>query len=240
MRRGGRKRERGAPEPPTDIQAPRRGTEPARAISATPHRKSIRIIAHALHRSTEEDQIMDMPAPQAITTIAELLALPEDGLRHELLDGQHVVTPSPKLEHQGILSRLFSILSPAVAEHADVVLCWSPADVHLGPRTLVQPDLFIARLPDGGLHAPWRDLPTPLLVIEVLSPSTAARDRGAKRRIYLDAGVEEYWIVDIDARLIERWRPRNERPEIIDEVLRWELSIGPSGAVDVTKLFDGL
>ncbi len=183
---------------------------------------------------------MGMPASQAISTIAELLALPEDGLRHELLDGQHVVTPSPKLAHQGILSRLFSLLSPGVAEHADVVLCWSPADVHLGPRTLVQPDLFIVRLPVTGLHASWRDVPTPLLVIEVLSPSTAARDRGAKRRIYIDAGVEEYWIIDVDARLIERWRPRDERPEIIDGALQWELSIGLSGVVDVTKLFEGL
>lgn len=182
---------------------------------------------------------MGMPAPQAITTIAELLTLPEDGLRHELLDGEHVVTPSPKLEHQGILSRLFSLLSPAVAEHANMVLCWSPADVHLGPRTLVQPDLFMVRLPDAGFHAPWRDVPAPLLVIEVLSPSTAARDRGAKRRIYLDAGVEEYWIVDVDARLIERWRPRDERPQIIDGALRWELRIGLSGVLDVTKLFEG-
>ena len=52
------------------------------------------------------------------------------------------------------------------------------------------------------------------------------RDRGKKRRLYLEAGVEEYWIVDIDAKLIERWHAGDDRPEIVEDVLRWELSVG--------------
>ena len=66
-----------------------------------------------------------------------------------------------------------------------------------------------------------------LLAIEVLSPTTAPRDRGAQRRIYQGAGVGEYWIVDLDARLIERWRPEDSRPEIVGEELEWSL---PGGA----------
>ncbi len=181
---------------------------------------------------------MGMSAPQLVTTIEELLALPEDGMRHELLDGVHVVTPSPALRHQVVLRELFFELSDAVRERVDVELLWSPADIRLGSRTLVQPDLFI--LPSDPEHPPrqWQDAGTPLLVVEALSPSTAARDRGAKRRIYLDAGVEEYWIVDSDSRIVERWRQGDERPEIVDGVLDWSLGAGASGSVDLPALFD--
>jgi Uma2 family endonuclease len=195
------------------------------------------MIAHALHRRAEEGHIMGMPAPQAITTIDGLLGLPDDGMRHELLDGEHVVTPAPSVVHQRVLGRLWNALSPVVATGEGVELFWSPADIHLGPHTLVQPDLFIVRLPVGISSLTWKDVPVPLLAIEALSPSTAARDRGKKRRLYLDAGVEEYWIVDIDAQLVERWRAGDERPEIVHDELRWELSVGVAGVVDVAKVF---
>jgi len=183
---------------------------------------------------------MGMPAQHVVTTIEDLLALPYDGMRHELLDGEHVVTPAPSLPHQIVLMRLHDALRPAVAAVEGVELLWSPADIHLGPRTLVQPDLFVVDLTRVGLRAPWKAVPPPLLAAEVLSPSTAARDRGTKRRIYLGAGVEEYWIVDIDAHLIERWRRGDARPEMVDTVLEWSLSCGLSGAVNVAELFTGL
>ncbi len=72
----------------------------------------------------------------------------------------------------------------------------------------------------------------------VLSPSTAARDRGIKRRLYLEAGVEEYWIVDVDARMVERWRAGDVRPEIIDKELGWELSVGVGGTIDLVVMFE--
>jgi Uma2 family endonuclease len=181
---------------------------------------------------------MGMPAPVAVTSIEELLALPEDGLRHELLDGEHVVTPAPAFAHQRVLGRIWYILRADVEHRDDLDALSSPADIHLGPRTLVQPDLFIVTIdPDRRSDIPWKDVPTPLLAVEILSPSTAARDRGTKRRLYLEAGVEEYWIVDIDAKLIERWRKGDERPEIVDDTLRWELSVDISGTVDVARLF---
>jgi Uma2 family endonuclease len=179
---------------------------------------------------------MVMPAPQPVTTIEELLALPDDGLRHELLDGEHVVTPAPALLHQRALSMLYDELHGAVARHAGLELLWSPADIRLGPRTLVQPDLFIIA---GDPHRPprdWTEVGIPLLAVEVLSPGTAARDRGKKRRLYLEAGVEEYWIVDLDARLVERWRTGDERPEMVDGVLEWRLG-GATGALEVPTLF---
>ncbi len=196
------------------------------------------ILHHALRTSAEEGQIVGMPAQQEITTIEALLALPDDGMRHELLDGEHVVTPSPRFVHQLILGEVWEHLRDAVGDRDDIDVLSSPADIYLGPRTLVQPDLFIVSVPaERRSSIAWKDVPTPLLAVEILSPSTASRDRGKKRRIYLEAEIEEYWIVDIDARLIERWRIGNERPEIVDGELRWELSIGVSGVADVAVLF---
>ncbi|MGH7730281.1 MAG: Uma2 family endonuclease [Candidatus Eiseniibacteriota bacterium] len=80
---------------------------------------------------------MPTPTPHdTVTTIEELLALPDDGLRHELLDGVHVVTPAPELPHQAILRRLFSVLDRGLQAADDLELFWGPADVVLGPRTL--------------------------------------------------------------------------------------------------------
>ena len=61
-----------------------------------------------------------------------------------------------------------------------------------------------------------------MLAVEVLSPSTARADRQVKRRLFQRQGVAEYWIVDLDARLIERWRPDDERPELLAETLVWQ------------------
>ena len=78
-----------------------------------------------------------------------------------------------------------------------------------------------------------------LLVAEVLSPTTARHDRLTKRRIYMEEGVGEYWIVDADARTIERWRPGQDRPEMIDGVLRWEPAPNvPPLDLDVGAMFE--
>jgi Uma2 family endonuclease len=185
----------------------------------------------------EEAQIMVMPAIiRPVTTIEELLALPEDGLRHELLDGEHVVTPAPNYGHQDTLARLYDALRRAIADRPDLKLLWSPADIVLGPRTLVQPDLFILRIDPAAPPNSWKDVGVPVIAIEALSPGTASRDRGKKRRIYQRAGVSEYWIVDQDARIIERWLPDDVRPEVLDQSLVWDDG-SREFTIDVTALF---
>ena len=189
-----------------------------------PHADPMRTLRHVnLRRSAEGGQNMSMPALRPVTTIDELLALPEDGQRHELLDGVHVVSPAPAYLHQKVLMRFTKALLEAVAARDDLQLLASPADIVLGPRTLVQPDLFVLRIDPANPPMTWKDVGVPLLAVEVLSPSTAPRDRGAKRRIYQRAGVAEYWVVDSDAALIERWMPGDVRPEIVDVVLTWDI-----------------
>ena len=182
---------------------------------------------------------MAMPTrSSAVSTIEDLLALPDDGLRHELLDGLHAVTPAPDYLHQSVLGELSFALRKCLEGSATLQLLASPADLVLGPRTLVQPDLFVIHKPADVRLAQWSDVGVPVLAIEFLSPSTAARDRGAKRRIYQRAGVAEYWIVDSDARLVERWRPDDERPEILTEILQWDPGTGMTPAVnDLRQLF---
>ena len=190
-----------------------------------------------LSGAAEEADIMVMPVPhRSVTTIEDLLALPEDGLRHELLEGEHVVTPAPEYFHQVALAGIYDALKRDLAARDDFQLLWSPADIVLGPSTLVQPDLFILRVQPGKPYRSWKEVGTPALVIEALSPSTAPRDRGKKRRIYQRAGVSEYWIVDLAARLIERWRPADARPEILDEAMQWELPGGAKGEFDVQQI----
>src|SRR5438876_10417297 len=94
--------------------------------------------------SAEETEIMGMPATRgAITSIEELLALPEDGMRHELLDGVHAVTPAPQYLHQKAVVELEFLLLGATRDRTDAEVLASPADIALGPRTLVQPHVFV-------------------------------------------------------------------------------------------------
>jgi Uma2 family endonuclease len=77
-----------------------------------------------------------------------------------------------------------------------------------------------------------------LLTVEVLSPSTRRADRVKKRIVYLEEGVPEYWIVDLDARLIERWRQGDERPEIVSESIAWlPVADVPALTLDLPRFF---
>jgi Uma2 family endonuclease len=161
---------------------------------------------------------MGMPQTAEIWTAERIRALPDDGLRHEVVDGEHLVSPSPRLKHQRALGLLWGPLRLYVLQHQLGECLTSPADVELDPRTLVQPDLFVTakrRAKD------WTEILPLRLAIEVLSPSTARADRIVKRRRFQRAAIE-YWIVDLDARVVERWRPGDERPEVATEKLEWQ------------------
>ena len=168
---------------------------------------------------------MGMPAsPPLVTTLDEFFALPEDNShRQELLDGVYVVSPNPTLRHQTAVMALYHRLAPVLEGHPDLLLFPVAGDIVLGPRTVVEPDLFVVPKPPS-VNVHWREVARPLLAVEIPSPSTAGRDRGIKRRLYQQAEVPEYWIVDLDSRLVERWRPGDERPEILSETLTWQPS----------------
>lgn len=180
---------------------------------------------------------MGMPAVANDWTAEMVRALPDDGIRYEVVDGELLVTPAPQLPHQSVVGELFARVREYLRSQKVAYQFLSPADVELDPRTLVQPDLFVVPTAERKPRS-WTEMGDLLLAVEVLSPGTARYDRQVKRRRYQRAGIPEYWIVDPDARLFERWRPGDERPEILLTEIAWQ----PPGAtaplsIDIAELF---
>ena len=133
-------------------------------------------------------------------TLDQMHRLPDDGNKYELIDGELFVTPAPSPAHEMLAVRLREILEQYVRMHKLGVL-WTPRAVVQKRGSEVEPDLmlrpFVTPLP-----AKWNAMPVPLLVVEVLSPTTARRDRNQKLGFYRRIGVREYWMVDRDSRTI--------------------------------------
>ncbi|MDQ1249862.1 MAG: hypothetical protein QG597_4239 [Actinomycetota bacterium] len=140
----------------------------------------------------------------ALLTRADLDALPDDGLRHELIDGQFVMTPAPGSYHQTVADAVCRHVWNAI-RGTNLKVLSAPYEVVLGPH-VVQPDVVLA--PQA--HFTAKNLPVPpLLAVEVLSPSTRHLDRGRKRDLYAEAGVAHYWIVDPDVPSITTYELAN-------------------------------
>jgi Uma2 family endonuclease len=143
-------------------------------------------------------------------TYEDYCALPDDGRRYQVLQGDLVVTPAPNRLHQGIVLRLGACLSERIERDGLGFVYCSPVDVVLGSRIVVQPDLvFISTARAEGLPLTCIDR-APDLAVEVLSPSTASVDRVRKAAIYARAGVPWYWMVDPDARTVEEYELHGE------------------------------
>jgi Uma2 family endonuclease len=162
---------------------------------------------------------MGMAAPVYFT--ADMVrALPDDGNRYEVVYGELLVTPAPRPWHQVLVKRLSLALGMYLETHPVGELLSSPADISWGPDVLVQPDVFVVP-PDEARTLTWSRMRTLLLVVEVLSPSSARGDRFIKRLRYRQAGVPLYWVVDGDARSVEIWTPADDFPAVEREQLIW-------------------
>jgi Uma2 family endonuclease len=183
--------------------------------------------------SIRAEQNMSMPAVQNRRwTAAEVRRLidehPEPTPRYELVNGELLVTPSPSRMHQRIVVSIIRLLGDYVAaQHLGEVLT-SPSDVRLAPDLIVQPDVYVIPAENGRRPRAVDPVTRLLLAVEVLSPGSARYDRVDKRYAYQGAGVPEYWLLDPDAQVIERWLPSDVRPEVLDRELRWQ----PAGALD--------
>jgi len=135
-------------------------------------------------------------------TYADLEALPDDGKRHEIVDGVLFEMPAPNIRHILTLSNLVALLSPIVAA-VGARLVPAIADVFFPGADPVEPDLFVL-LPGSRVRLVRRGIEgAPDLVIEVLSPSNRAHDTLTKRALYGRGGVRAYWIVDPEAQTVE-------------------------------------
>ena len=158
--------------------------------------------ANATLRSGDDEAM----ATRIVLTYADLVAIPSDGKRYELHEGEIYMTAAPRPRHQQVVGNLHLILAAHVRRLGLGEVFLSPIDVILADVTVVEPDLVyletarLGRVSDRAIEGP------PTLAIEVLSPSTAAADRGVKLQLSAKYGVPHYWIVDPDARLIETYR----------------------------------
>jgi Uma2 family endonuclease len=141
--------------------------------------------------------------------------------RYELVDGELLVTASPIPLHQRAVRLLARALEDYVEAHRLGEVMVSPADIELIPDSIVQPDVFVIPASIDPPTLTWSTVTSLLLAAEILSPSSVRHDRVTKRRFLRDRGVSQYWVVDVDARTIERWTPDDARPEVLDDRLTW-------------------
>jgi Uma2 family endonuclease len=139
-------------------------------------------------------------------TYRDLLRLPEDLLRHELIDGEHYVSPAPNFKHQLIVVNLTVLLSNFVRAHRSGTVLVAPFDVLFSDHDVVEPDLLYVSAARADRLGERYVAGAPDLVVEVLSPSSRGIDKIKKRRLYEAQGVPEYWIVDPLAETLEVYR----------------------------------
>jgi Uma2 family endonuclease len=186
---------------------------------------------------------MGMPSPATHDhwTVEMLDALPDDGQRYEIIDGELFVTPAPSDVHQLVVAAFHRRIHDYLRGSDLGRALHSPADVRKGDRTRnrVQPDVFAVRLVAGRRPAYPYDLRDLLLAIEVESPSNPMLDYQVKRKLYLSHGVPEYWIANAEARIVSRWRGVDDPGEVFSTRIEWH----PTGmavplVIDLPALFE--
>ena len=173
-------------------------------------------------------------------TVDLLDAVQSEGCRNEIIDGRLFVTPPypPAWKHQCALIELRALLNV----HADglgVAVTMGPVDVELSPTTRVSPD-FVAYHGLAGKRSrrSGTTVRPPCLIVELVSEYSRALDTGAKRALYQRTLVDEYWIVDVDAREILRWTPGSQKAEVLRKTMTWEPVAGRAGVpIDVSRFF---
>ena len=156
-------------------------------------------------------------------TYQDLQSIPWEVRRHEILDGKLYVTPSPRIAHQRVALTLGAMMDALARRHGlgEIIPAVS---VHVHDELVFEPDLTFVRAdrmaiadPESHVHG------VPDLAVEVLSPSNRSYDQNLKRLHYMECGLPELWLVDIDARTIEVWRPGADGPERIRDSITWRV-----------------
>lgn len=177
-------------------------------------------------------------------TYDDLVAMPDDGLRHEIIDGVHYVTPSPVLRHQQLLGRLHLAVAKHLEEHPALgEVFMAPLDTVFTKWDVVEPDMLFVAADQRHIMTEPNIQGAPALVVEILSPGTKKRDLGIKRQLFNRGGVREYWVVDPSANTVAVHRrsaegalsPSGTLAANEDEVL--ETPLIPGLAIPLGRLF---
>jgi Uma2 family endonuclease len=145
-------------------------------------------------------------------TYDDFVLFPDDGKRHELIDGEHYVTPSPNNKHQRVSFNLTMLIGGWLETHPIGRLYYAPFDVVFSRFDVVEPDLLYMSTERAAEVLTAANVQgAPELVIEIGSPATHTRDETIKRTLYERAGVQEYWIVDPDIDVVRIYRRAGKR-----------------------------
>ena len=177
-------------------------------------------------------------------TYDDFVRIPDDGQRHEIIDGVHYVTPSPVRRHQQLLGRLHLMIGVFLENHPEVGQVYlSPLDTVLSPWDVVEPDLLFVAADQLDILTEPNIQGAPALVVEILSPGTRKRDLGIKRQLFDRGGVREYWLVDPKALEVTVYRrmpdggfPKAAEFSAGDEIVL-TTALLPGFSLSVAKLF---
>ncbi len=152
-------------------------------------------------------------------TYDDYLLFPDDGKRHEIIDGEHYVTPSPNPRHQVLLGRLYFEIELYLRQHPGIGQVFlSPLDVIFSKWDIVEPDVLFVAANQTDILTENNVQGSPALVIEVLSRGTRTKDEQVKRRLFDRGGVREYWIVDPKHDRVTAWQrqPDGSFPRVVE------------------------
>jgi Uma2 family endonuclease len=148
-----------------------------------------------------------MPLPRHVRfNYDDFLLFPDDGNRHEIIDGDHFMTPSPNTRHQRASFNLAAVLREFLKAHPVGQAFTAPYDVILSDEDIVEPDLLFISAARAAIITEKNVQGPPDLVVEILSAGTRKIDEVVKRKLYERYGVREYWIVDPDLETVKIYR----------------------------------
>lgn len=182
---------------------------------------------------------MVMPALVPRYTAEEIRAFPDHRVRYEVIRGELFVSPAPGLRHQRAGFAIARFLQDYLERTGLGEVVVAPFEVELTEDSAVQPDVVVVLGDRAHQLTAQRLEGPPSLAVEVISFSSKRTDRLQKRQLYQQEGVAEYWVVDVDARRVERWTPRAEAAEVLTERVTWRPADGvPALEIDLRALFE--
>jgi len=158
---------------------------------------------------------MALPDLTRKLTYEDYVLIPDDGRRHEILDGEHYVSPSPLTRHQLVLGRLYLRLGNFLEGRDLGTLLLAPTDVLLSPHDIVQPDLLFIAKRQSEILTEKNIQGAPALAVEILSDGTRHLDERVKLDRYERFGVGEYWLIDPKRQTARIYRREGDRLKLL-------------------------
>jgi Uma2 family endonuclease len=180
----------------------------------------------------------------ALMTYEDYVALPDDGNRYEVIEGELCLVPAPNRKHQRISFKLALLLGNFVESHHLGEVYFAPFDVKLSDINVVQPDLLYVSNGRLDIMSDVGAMGAPDLAVEVLSTSTRRRDEVTKLRLYENFGVDEYWIVDASRVAVRTYRRSRNKLALVSELsdedgVMLTTPLLPGLAIPLAAIFEG-